>query len=767
MNIAQLLIEFGIDARPAHAGAAQVNDAQRSIERQAADSTGRMSGHFDDSTKHVGIFGKAIGGLGSVFSVAGGLLLAGGVQQLIGFGQQAVDLAKAEDAINAQTVAAIRSTGGVANVTAAQVDSMAMSIMRETGVSDESIKTGENLLLTFTGIRNEVGAGNDIFNQATAAVTDMSVALGEDSKSAAIQLGKALNDPIKGVTALQRVGVSFTASQRDQIKAMVDAGDTMGAQKLILHELNTEFGGSAKAFGESSAGAWAKVGNAVEEAEKGFARLVLPMAEAGLQLLPPLIDDVASLTGWVGNLVNGFMGLAPVKDTISLIGGALSDLGGIASDVFSSGLGAGDWGVVFDDIRELIAGLGPQAGQILGELGTLWSGIANQVADAAPGLLQAGLNLWMQFEIAVWDAAPGVIDAVASLAQGAFDWIINTGVPAAANAIGPLFDQFTAWLPVITPKVVRALGELLGKTGEFVVHNAPILAGKLLSWGEAFVGWVGQRAPSLLASLGDLLGKVGAWIVNVGLPALADDLVKGGQALVAWIGPQIKPALGALGDFMGKLGAWIVNPGIPTLVGKMGDMGRAGAAALMDFLVGRNGQTGLTQMVAGWFTGTFIPSLPGLAIQVGQGFVSMWATIGKMMANAVAGAIEASVNVLIRGINSLQIHFGGLSTPFGNLAAFDWGGLGIPYIHLQRFELGGTSLGGPAVINERGPEIVNLPSGATVIPAGLSARLAEGAAGGRVTHNHFTFNGPVKADTPESVAWQVRRSLAFAGASEP
>jgi hypothetical protein len=65
-------------------------------------------------------------------------------------------------------------------------------------------------------------------------MTDMSVALGQDMSSSAIQLGKALNDPIKGVSALQRVGVSFTASQKEQIKTLVQSGRTMDAQKLIL-----------------------------------------------------------------------------------------------------------------------------------------------------------------------------------------------------------------------------------------------------------------------------------------------------------------------------------------------------------------------------------------------------------------------------------------------------------------------------------------------------------------------------------------------------
>ena len=80
--------------------------------------------------------------------------------------------------------------------------------MKKTGIDDEAIQSGENLLLTFTNIRNEAGKGNDVFNQATETMTDMSVALGQDMKSRRRQLGKALNDPIKGITALSRVGVS-------------------------------------------------------------------------------------------------------------------------------------------------------------------------------------------------------------------------------------------------------------------------------------------------------------------------------------------------------------------------------------------------------------------------------------------------------------------------------------------------------------------------------------------------------------------------------
>src|SRR6266508_689573 len=130
----------------------------------------------------------------------------------------------------------IKTTGGAAKVTAAQVGSLSDAIERKTGVDGDAIQSGANLLLTFTNVRNEVGKGNQIFNRSTSLLADMSVALGQDAKASAIQLGKALNDPIKGVTALSKVGVSFTEQQKKQIKTMVDSGNTLGAQKIILAE---------------------------------------------------------------------------------------------------------------------------------------------------------------------------------------------------------------------------------------------------------------------------------------------------------------------------------------------------------------------------------------------------------------------------------------------------------------------------------------------------------------------------------------------------
>jgi hypothetical protein len=188
----------------------------------------------------------------------------------------------------------IKTTGGAAGVTAEQVDGLATSISEKTGIDNDQILSGARLLLTFKDIGNQAGANNDIFNQATGIVQDMSVALGQDAKSSAIQLGKALNDPTKGITALQRVGVSFTAQQRAQIKAMAASGDTLGAQKIILGELSSEFGGAAEAAATNSG----KLSAATEDLREKAGQKLIPVIDS---LSGFLLNDLGPALGAVGH----------------------------------------------------------------------------------------------------------------------------------------------------------------------------------------------------------------------------------------------------------------------------------------------------------------------------------------------------------------------------------------------------------------------------------------------------------------------------------
>jgi len=186
----------------------------------------------------------------------------------------------------AQTNAVLRSTGQVAGVSAKDVDRLADRLGNLAAVDNDVVRGAENVLLTFTNLRNSVGRGNDIFNQSTEAVLDLSAAMGGDLQGAAIQIGKALNDPIRGVTALTRVGVVFTEQQRGQIQTLAESGRVMEAQKIILKELNTEFGGVAAALADADGG--------IQRASVAFNE----MKEAiGAGLAPAIVRTTPLVTG--------------------------------------------------------------------------------------------------------------------------------------------------------------------------------------------------------------------------------------------------------------------------------------------------------------------------------------------------------------------------------------------------------------------------------------------------------------------------------------
>lgn len=275
-------------------------------------SGGKLSRFSKEGSGHFrGLSGVAKGALLGVGVAAVGLAgeALGSVRT---FFSESIAGARESAKVGALTNAVIKSTGGAAKLTAVQVGDLATAISNKTGVDDEAIQSGENLLLTFTNIHNAAGKNNDIFNQATTTAVDMSVALGQDMKSSSIQLGKALNDPIKGVTALQRVGVSFTASQKDQIKTMVKSGDTLGAQKLILAELSKEFGGAAAAASTPAEKARVAWGNfqemlggmvlpAIDRLATFFTTTLLPGVQS---FITALRSGTASGAGFAGFMSN-------------------------------------------------------------------------------------------------------------------------------------------------------------------------------------------------------------------------------------------------------------------------------------------------------------------------------------------------------------------------------------------------------------------------------------------------------------------------------
>lgn len=334
--IGSAVVRLVLDNSQLNAGLAQSQAATQKATTQMGASTSRFAGLSQTAYLAAGAAVVAF--------------VAKGVKEFI-----------ALDKVQRQTASALHDTAGEANVTAEQIRSLAVELEDLSSVDEIAIQQGENLLLTFRNIRNEAGAGNDIFNQATKAFLNLSIAMGKDTAPSAIMVGKALNDPIKGMTALQKAGVTLTDEQKELVKSFVNTGRVMEAQKVILGEMHKEFGTAAKAYGESFEGRLRKLGDTFSDLARDIVGDVIPAFEQVMEFAGPIVDWLAGLVGWVFKSEVAFTGLL---FAINPILGALKLLTDVRHDGFSGRSDSSQiGGSERQGIREDPRTLGPKRGE--------------------------------------------------------------------------------------------------------------------------------------------------------------------------------------------------------------------------------------------------------------------------------------------------------------------------------------------------------------------------------------------------------------------
>jgi len=387
-----------------------------------------MSGRFNS-------LGSSAARMGRNISIGLGAVAVGAVA----VGKSLIDAATESQKVTAQTEAVLKSMGTAAGVTSKQVADLSTKLSMQSGVDDELIQSGSNLLLTFGQIRNGVGKANQIFDRATAAALDMSVALGTDMTSASMMVGKALNDPVRGLTALRRSGIQFTKQQEDQIKAMVAVGDAAGAQKIMLSELERQFGGSAAAqatAGEKLAVIW---GNLQEQLGEKLLPVFSSVATWLGRVLPRAIDAFSSF-------------LRPIIDTIQEFGNALrtgmSEDEGTRIEEFAFKIRDAFFAVrdfFRDHLIPTIQGLVDNALQGISDwwdrngetvigffstLGEVAVRIFEEISDVITDYVLPNL-----IKLATWlaDHKEAMVGVLAVIAAGFVSWAISAGMAAAAT----------------------------------------------------------------------------------------------------------------------------------------------------------------------------------------------------------------------------------------------------------------------------------------------------------------------------------------------
>ncbi|MGI3166006.1 phage tail length tape measure family protein [Pseudooceanicola sp. 200-1SW] len=479
--IGALRVDLGMNSAQFHKGASQATAGMRNMQKQFAG------------------FAKDFRRIGAGMSLA---LTA----PLVAIGKQSMALQKVQAQAVAQVDAALASMGTTAGFTSAELQKIASELQGNSLFGDEEIlgKVTSNLL-TFGNVTGEV------FTRAQRAALDMSAALGQDLQSSTVMLGKALNDPAKGLTALTRVGVSFTEEQKNLIKAMVEVGDAAGAQELMLAELEKQYGGQAQALRELPSG----------QIEAAMMDIGDAMEQVGAIILPVM----AEIAGKVSKLALGFQGLSPEVKRLAVIGGALAAslgpvllaMGGLAAAV---GALAPVFVAIASPIGLTIAGFAALAAGAV-YIGLKIKGAADQVGgfgELMRLLKDVVAEAWDRIMMRVQAAGASIAATFQEMKADAADWLAGTvdRLTSFANAAVNTFQGAFSAIKVLWSSLPEVIGDIVFSTANRMIEGIEAMLNGAIRRVEVWTMKIGEALRAV--GIETTFGKLG----NVDLGGIAN-----------------------------------------------------------------------------------------------------------------------------------------------------------------------------------------------------------------------------------------------------
>lgn len=361
-----------------------------------------------------------------------------GLTALVGMGASAIRAAEDAGVADARLSNIIDSMGLFGTETDAvtkRLQDFATETMKQTGIDDEVIKSTQAKLATFKNLATTADETGGAMDRATVAALDLAAAGFGSAETNAVQLGKALQDPVKGISALARAGVTFTESEKEKIKSLVESGDLLGAQNLILGAIETQVGGTAEATATGSQ----KMTTAFGEMQESIGQALLPLFEKLVPLVTGFFDwigknstVVAVLAGLMGALAIGILAVNfalnanPIVKVITLI--AALAAGVVLLIDWLVGL-YGGWDKLFKDLGKWLSEVGKFFKTIwdgvvsvfktvMKTIGDLWNGFVKGINDGIKGI--------GDFFGKIWNGLVGIAKTVLNGIIGFVEGYINT-----------------------------------------------------------------------------------------------------------------------------------------------------------------------------------------------------------------------------------------------------------------------------------------------------------------------------------------------------
>lgn len=433
----------------------------------------------------------ALGPLIGVFSLAG-----------VGYGLTRMFTGAVEESEKLErnllrTERLIVSTGGAAGKTAKQLHEDARQLALATLESTEGVMAAQQIMLTFKSVTG------DTFTRATELAADLATVTGVDLKSSVTQLGKALEDPVKGINAMTRSGVSFTEQQKEMIKSLVATGQKAEAQTLILDELATQYGGVARNEAKGFAGVQDTLKQSFQELKQAVGGLILEgggltsfyqgLSSIALFLTDNITEVTAGLTVLTALIAAKFVpaiivagskialafALTPIGVFSVAVAGATALFINFKDDIVSFGdtsATVGDYVVAtWEYIKESIS-------SVIDNLREWW-GTFNDDVSSSESMEQAGKNALsfsdvlkgtINFSIALWRTLTDAIKTVWNSMPLYFEVIglkIQKAWTTLAKNTEGAFRGMAKGVATMFSDVTSSIAEGLGKTSMSLLRN--------------------------------------------------------------------------------------------------------------------------------------------------------------------------------------------------------------------------------------------------------------------------------------------------------
>ena len=304
-----------------------------------------------------------------------------------------------------------------------------------TAVDGDLIRSTQAKLLTFANLAKTADQVGGAMDRATLAAIDLAAAGFGEAEQNAVQLGKALQDPVKGITALARSGVTFTEQEKEKIATLVETGKVLEAQNLILSAIETQVGGTAAATATGSQ----KMTVAFNMMADEIGKVLLPLVETLVPVMVGFFDVVGENSGLVAVLAGIFAGLAvailavnfalnanPIVKVITLI--AFLAAGVVVLINYLVEL-YGGWDKLFKDLSVWLAGFVTGFRNAIANIGSFFASVFNGIGEIAKNALNGILGFIEGYINFLISGINGLLNRINTLLRAGRTVGINVQVP--------------------------------------------------------------------------------------------------------------------------------------------------------------------------------------------------------------------------------------------------------------------------------------------------------------------------------------------------